>query len=560
MYLLPSPILTSPDTLPARFLPLSIFREGDLDLDEFSVLHDATARGRYALDSGVPGFLAYRRGHYVSRFSPVPAILATPVYLLPVLAGIDPASPALPHLERISASLLTALSVLFLYWAAREVATPGWALAIAAIYAFGTSSFSISSRYLTEHTASQVFLSLLLLLMVKGSAAGRLPHPEAAGLAAGAAVASRLMDVLVVVPLGWHVLRRHPESRLRFVLGGLLPAALLLAYNAHYFGAVYATGHDAAASSAYWGTPVLWGLAGILVSPSRGLLVYSPVLGLGLVGLLASVRRGPPLMRSLGAGVLATLLVYSRWGPWWGGWVWGPRLLADLTPILSFALHRLPVAAPGAWLKPSLGLLAAVSIAVHALGAFSYDARWDEHPNVDFHPDRLWSWRDGQLVYQARQALGTMRRRLDTGDLSVGRSPNSLDAPEGLRARYELTRASRVVAAGDFLPVRLTVTNTGTSAWLARTEDHRGAVRLGWRWLRGAKSLGEPGAREDLRSVVWPGQSYELEAWCRAPAEPGPYVLELELVSERVTWFSQRGVPPVTVDVSVTTRDGLALH
>jgi hypothetical protein len=519
-------------------------------------LHDGDARRTYALSGGVPVFLAHRNGHYVSRFSPIPPLLALPVYLVPALRGIDPASPAVPRLERISACLLTTLSVLFLYLALREVTSGGWVVAISAAYAFGTSALSVTSRNLWEHTAGQVFLSLLLLLLAKGQVVGRLPYPALAGFAAGAAIASRLTDVLLVLPLAWYVFRHHPESRLRFVLGALGPAAFLLGYNAYYFGAVYASGHDISIAPGYWQTPILVGFAAIMLSPSRGLLVYSPVLGLGLVGLLAGARAGPALMRYLGAGVLATLLVYSRWGPWWGGWVWGPRLLADLTPILAFALHRLPLDAPRAWLKPAFGSLAAASIAVHTLGAFSYDTRWDEHPNVDFHPERLWSWRDGQLVYEARRALDATRRLLDARALSVGRSPNSLDAPEGLRARYEVSRPPRVVAAGDFLPVRLTVTNTGTSAWLARSKDYRGAVRLGWRWWQGATSLGEPGAREDLRFVVWPGQSYELEAWCRAPAEPGSYVLELELVSENVTWFHSRGVSPVRLEVIVVGAGG----
>jgi hypothetical protein len=69
----------SGDTLSARFLPLSLLREFDFDLDEFPFLYEPT----------IPYFLQQINGHTVSAYPPWAALLALPVYVLPVFGGLD---------------------------------------------------------------------------------------------------------------------------------------------------------------------------------------------------------------------------------------------------------------------------------------------------------------------------------------------------------------------------------------------------------------------------------------------------------------------------------------
>ena len=112
-------------------------------------MYDCT-RGNEPLLDGVPYFLHYRAGHYRSAYSPGAAIAALPVYAGPVLAGV-PVDPWAHRLEKLAASLMVAVSVMCVFWALGEFVGLGWALAIAAIYAFGTSSLSVSSQALWQH-------------------------------------------------------------------------------------------------------------------------------------------------------------------------------------------------------------------------------------------------------------------------------------------------------------------------------------------------------------------------------------------------------------------------
>src|SRR5579862_9311175 len=77
-------------------------------------------------------------------------------------------------------------------------------------------------------------------------------------------------------------------------------------------------------------------------------------------------------MLSLAVG--GVLLVASKWFEWFGGWVYGYRLVAEVAPLLTICL--IPVASRIRDSKPRLavfGLLAALSIGIQALGAFRYD-------------------------------------------------------------------------------------------------------------------------------------------------------------------------------------------
>ena len=89
--------------------------------------------------------------------------------------------------------------------------------------------------------------------------------------------------------------------------------------------------------------PVYIGLLGNLVSPSRGLLIFSPMYAVVLLGLIAvgnKLRQNPLFWLCL-AWFSLTLFLAARAATWYGGWSFGPRLLTDATlawVIITFLL------------------------------------------------------------------------------------------------------------------------------------------------------------------------------------------------------------------------------
>ena len=132
--------ISSADTNPTRYLPISILTEFDLDLDEFDFLLTYPRLGPEA-GTRDPYYVQRVGGHYLSTYPVMPAILSTPVYALLVWAGLADGPDTRMGLTRtevlgtflskVSASLFVALSVGCVYLTLLRFVTQRGALAIA---------------------------------------------------------------------------------------------------------------------------------------------------------------------------------------------------------------------------------------------------------------------------------------------------------------------------------------------------------------------------------------------------------------------------------------------
>jgi hypothetical protein len=138
--------------------------------------------------------------------------------------------------------------------------------------------------------------------------------------------------------------------------------------------------------------------------------------------------------------------------------------------------------------------------------------------------------------------------------------PESAMAPQLLSAVYLLEEAAFQEVASRDINLGLQAVNTGRAVWLARAKDDRGAVRLGWRWFNGKEERPFREGRAWLSHDVFPGQAYRFRTTIDAPSKPGDYKLDVGLVSELVTWFSDRGVAPLTLDVRVQMNTDVRVH
>ncbi len=137
--------------------------------------------------------------------------------------------------------------------------------------------------------------------------------------------------------------------------------------------------------------------------------------------------------------------------------------------------------------------------------------------------------------------------------------PTSRDGRRNLNASYVRRPdvGPMIVSSAEVVHLEIIADNTGQALWLASAEGDRGVVGLGWRWLRGDQELEELSGRAPIRYDVFPGQSYRFRVAIEAPETPGTYTLELGLVSELVTWFSDVGAQPLRLTVSVKPTPGV---
>jgi hypothetical protein len=383
----------SGDTQPAELLPVALLGNGDFDFREF-----------IKSDEPLPYWCQYRRGRVVSTYPILPGLLNVPVFAAAKVLGVDVFAERM-RLSMISASLISALSVLFLFLALDRLATRrSTAVLLATAYAFGTCVWSVTSRGMFQHGPSLLLQTSALWLLTRGDWAS----VAWSGLFLGLAVVNRPMNLLVAAPLAAVVWSRHRDSALAFCVLAAVPLALRSVYAWIYWGSPFsmAQADPFPGVSNFGGNPVV-GLGGLLVSPSRGLFVFSPIflfVGLAFRPALHS-RREQPIFLALFSGVLALLLVTSKWTIWWGGHSFGYRLLIEMLPalmvLLALAWERRIRDHP-AWKATFLACLA-WSFFINAFGARFQPTGFNQ--KLDQDRAVLWSLRDSDIALAIRSAF-----------------------------------------------------------------------------------------------------------------------------------------------------------
>ncbi len=541
VYLSNGRLVDSFDNVPLRYLPLSIIREGNFDLNEFSFLF----RGNALLYP-----IQYHNGHFLP-FAPVgPGLLAVPFYLIPAVAGISAESPWLPHVEKVAAAGIAALSALFVFLTLSRLVPTRRAFLAAGLYALGTATFGVSSQSLWPIGSAQFLLALGIYLLARGLTDPRWTPYAALPLAA--AVLCRPSAALIGLTVALYVLHHQRRQLLLFSLLALPAVTFQLVYNAVYFGAPFlppgyvSSGGRVLARVENFSTPLFKGLVGLLVSPAVGFFVYSPVFFFALIGIYRRWRSRDLLARYLALAMLAVILLDSKLNMWWGGTVLGPRYVVEVSPILAYFLaFGLPLF-EGGWKKLLVILLAAWSVYANGLVAFAFDGSWD-------YRAELWSWSHSPIVYYSQRTLDSLRSLGPTLTQQFRRLPDSR-TPFGLAADLRLPNLPSQISTNSFLDVTVRVTNSGQAVWLRHTPDSVGTVRFGWRWYRLEE---RPEARGEgrgpwLATDLLPGRRTTFAARIPAPSEPGLYELEVGMVSEAVAWFGRDAGPPMRIRIEVT--------
>jgi len=397
------------DTIATRFVPVSLLREGDIDLDEFAFLHEGFTR--------TPHYLRKVRGHYLSTSPILPAILALPVYFVANQLGLLRRGGVgffddVTFTSKVAASLIAAASVAALFAALTRITTRRRALIVSLVYAFATSTWSISSQGLWQHGPCQLFFALMLLFFLDAERDEK--RLKWAGLSLALTFASRPGAALLMPIFTLFAIHRHRRRALGFLVLLGVGVACMLAYNVYFFGnargayAQLVTEHvQLGAIERPWALGrVPGGLAGLLISPSRGLFIFSPILLFALLGIPRRRAEGRHRLLSayVAAAIGAWLLAGSAFFSWWAGWVYGPRYVVDVMPLWCLLLVR----CDALFVRPPLRVVGVVlgvwSVAVQAVGALCYPAGWNWEPeNVDLRPARLWDWSDSQILRCVRK-------------------------------------------------------------------------------------------------------------------------------------------------------------
>ena len=412
-----APGLWSPDVLPNALFAWTVIKEHDVDYDEFTVPSNTRAPAA-TLDREAYFFRACGvstatapptakrsvggppapgpNDHVCSVFPPGMGILALPFFAPFVLTGANPLDLGLlVHGGHVVAAIVEILATLILWSVMRRFASPRWSLVLVLLYFLATSVRTVASQALWQHSGVHLAVASALWLILREEAVP-LSRDFLAGLLLGLGAVVRQTTALVAV--GLHGFR--PTRLVVMLLGAAIGVAPLLAYNDLAFGSALEQGYGTKS----FATPIQTGLYGLLASPSRGMLVYTPYLIFAFFALFRAWRWPGEVagrLRGLSLAWIAALVLYATYSEWWGGRVFGSRFLDDFVPILFVAVAwGTSVGMLGSrFARVVFGLLAAWSFVLFQAAAFLYDKSWDTLPvNVNDDPSKLFNWSDPQWL------------------------------------------------------------------------------------------------------------------------------------------------------------------
>lgn len=413
--------IDSADTLATSLLPFAI-------LDTH--VPWLTASSPLIQPENIVSFIS-RSNNLYSVYPIVTPVLVTPLYVIPYIAMMALHIPLdmsnstcfliVFVMEKIAASFITSAALVVFFAGLKEIVRKNIALITTLILAFGTCMWSINSQALWQHGMIALLFSILFYLVVRNEKQEDFRIYILLGIFSALLVFTRPSDMFLALPTFVYTAFRKRPYFLTYCVSGIITALPFLMYNESAAGNIFG-GYGSLLSEFSFGFQALVHLAGVLISPNRGLFIYTPIALLSLLGILKIKSRikNPELQRlfyCFGIAFILEILVYSTFNCWWAGTTYGPRFFSGSLPLI-FILAGIFLDSLGNSDKNDRGdstsarivclvivSLILWSVFVQIVGAFYYpNGNWNDSPSTfmagpfaQTDTTRLWDFTDTQI-------------------------------------------------------------------------------------------------------------------------------------------------------------------
>lgn len=414
-----SPMRQVTDSRYSMMVSQCLLEHGSFALDHYAIPRlDPVYNGDYVSNGGFYQ-LELVNNHIYYFFPPGSSVLSLPYVALMNAFGISAVNRDGTYNwigeTRIQASLaallMAALASIFFH-TARLVLPWTWSVLVSFAGALGTQVWSTASRGLWSETWG-IFLLGLVIFMLLAQETGKLrANPVILASLLAWSYFVRPTNSIPILAISLYLFAFHRRLFLPYVVTGVLWGAGFVAYSLHNFGQVLPNYYlvSRLRFDNFWTA-----LAGNLVAPSSGVLVYVPALFV-IAYLLARYWNDvafPRLVVLALAVVVGHLLTISGFTIWWGGHGYGPRLTTGLVPwfvllgvlglqaMLKRREERALRASPlyRGLLHAAGGLLLLLGIFINSRGAISLETwKWISWMEKTPSCSGLWSWSYPQFL------------------------------------------------------------------------------------------------------------------------------------------------------------------
>lgn len=581
VYLANGETISSGDAVPNTLLAFNLLENHTLHLDAF--------RASYFVEKGFfYAFAEGNNGHLSSTYPIGAAIVTFPLYVIfyVYLKWIHFA-PSIPlnitsesfelyriFFEKLAATITTAITVVIFYLSSRIKFNRGISLISTFIFAFATNTWVTSSQGLWQHGISNLALICVIFCLLKANRSSKesqkiwlLLAGVACGLLPGIRPTSTLFAITAIV---YSLFTYRFQSI--FLLFGLVSALPSITWNLYYFGNL--TGGY---SKMFPEAPYLFtwdhfqtAFLGTLISPSRGIIVYSPIVLFSLSGAykVFKFRLGKDEKLICCITIASIILVFSYffYKVWWAGHCYGPRFMTDIMPVACYLINyfcEVQLVNLGDIKKlSSVNLLFIIALLFSTftqfVGAFGANPGilWNSIPlnNVDLNQQcRLWDIRDNPIQRHTNALLHK----------TIIQPTHNANYAQGLNGIIQKFVDEKNQPINSLISVKLgsekifkaSLQNTGVSRWFGyESALQKGEVRVRGRFFDKNNQL----VKEVRLYVSGTPKQHETTNAIGSisfPEEPGRYKLIFDLIAEGVGEFPKNNVIDQSYEFTVIMED-----
>ncbi|MCX7018835.1 MAG: hypothetical protein NTY46_07585 [Candidatus Sumerlaeota bacterium] len=336
----------------------------------------------------------------ISSHTPIgTAIYGALFFVFARVCGVRLVEENVVYIDSFAASALTALSACMASWLTRRQGRAA-SLFIGLACGLATASWSTASRCMWQHTGAQFSLfAALCLLDGERKPVWRVVF---GALMLGMTVWCRpYLAPACAIVLAFEV-RHSRRAMIGGAAAGLAALLLWMACNLVLSGTLFGTYISVSTFRLNRGIEYWDRLWGSLVSPNRGMFVFSPLMlmAASCVPYYLWKWKLDPRMTMLALAASVAILGRGFLVGWHGGHSYGARTMLDSTPFLLLLMSPL-----AAWMLTPRRAVSCVPIGLFALSAaiqFLGVARDYESWNIAMRmnmADNAWNWRKPQILH-----------------------------------------------------------------------------------------------------------------------------------------------------------------
>jgi hypothetical protein len=413
-----SPVHQLSDSNYSMLLSQSLLDHRSFLLDEYAVPRLAPEYHDHTWKNGYIHQIELVNKHLYYYMPPGSSVLSVPFVAVMNAFGVSAVNPDGTYnaagevkIETCLAALLMGMLSVTFFLMCRLMLPLRWSLVVTFGGSLGTQVWSTASRALWADTWGMLLVGIAVYMLLSQEAGEFRIRPILLATLLSWAYFVRPTNAVPILAISVYIVLFFRKIFFAYAVTGASWFLGFVFYSWSHFRLILP--HYFMVSRLSFGSfPVA--VAGNLISPSRGLLIYVPVL-LFLVYLLIRYwkqmihRRLVLLALSVSGGFL---IVISGFEPWWAGASFGSRYTAPLVSwfvllaviVINAMLRDVQSTQAGSLRSGKIqyvvgGLLLMLSVGINAVGAVSETAWWwNSLGNIDHDANKVWDWRYPQLL------------------------------------------------------------------------------------------------------------------------------------------------------------------